>query len=272
MYPGSTNFYPRSPCGERRKLNKLAGLELVFLSTLSLRRATMTCKCLKACQKFLSTLSLRRATSYWCWGFPLPCHFYPRSPCGERLAHFDNDIVAPRIFLSTLSLRRATRVSETLVPRQYQFLSTLSLRRATGVMPVSLQVIPLISIHALLAESDPYFRRCIRGNKPFLSTLSLRRATLISFFCVVSLNYFYPRSPCGERLHKRCQLNGNDRFLSTLSLRRATLYPLETLVILTFLSTLSLRRATLNPPKPRRFHYHFYPRSPCGERPVSPKL
>ena len=37
----------------------------------------------------------------------------------------------------------------------------------------------------------------------------------------------------------------------------------------TFLSTLSLRRATLDPIKPRRFHYHFYPRSPCGERPVT---
>ena len=33
-------FYPRSPCGERRKSNKLAEYRLVFLSTLSLRRAT----------------------------------------------------------------------------------------------------------------------------------------------------------------------------------------------------------------------------------------
>ena len=36
----SRNFYPRSPCGERRKSNKLTGRKLVFLSTLSLRRAT----------------------------------------------------------------------------------------------------------------------------------------------------------------------------------------------------------------------------------------
>ena len=35
-----------------------------------------------------------------------------------------------------------------------------------------------ISIHALLAESDPDFRGYIRGNVAFLSTLSLRRATL----------------------------------------------------------------------------------------------
>ena len=57
-------FYPRSPCGER--LDKPAQpvpAAVQFLSTLSLRRATMTLKCPKACQKFLSTLSLRRATS-----------------------------------------------------------------------------------------------------------------------------------------------------------------------------------------------------------------
>ena len=27
-----------------------------------------------------------------------------------------------------------------------------------------------------------------------------------------------------------------------------------------------LAESDLNPIKPRRFHYHFYPRSPCGER------
>ena len=57
------NFYPRSPCGERRKSNKLAGLELVFLSTLSLRRATTMTTTICIALKFLSTLSLRRATA-----------------------------------------------------------------------------------------------------------------------------------------------------------------------------------------------------------------
>ena len=59
----------------------------VFLSTLSLRRATdMQLQLCRTKSKFLSTLSLRRATvgveidntDYW--------NFYPRSPCGER--HF----------------------------------------------------------------------------------------------------------------------------------------------------------------------------------------
>ena len=41
LYPGSTNFYPRSPCGERHQLyDTYAKVLRVFLSTLSLRRAT----------------------------------------------------------------------------------------------------------------------------------------------------------------------------------------------------------------------------------------
>ena len=126
---GTTNFYPRSPCGERRKSNKLAGQKLVFLSTLSLRRATarrasrqqpagISIHALLAESDlldtvqviivivFLSTLSLRRAT-----------------PATSR----DNK---NNIFLSTLSLRRATVMNNIIfMPRE--FLSTLSLRRAT---------------------------------------------------------------------------------------------------------------------------------------------
>ena len=127
------DFYPRSPCGERPikgkpappvvsisihallaesdgKSNKPAGKKLVFLSTLSLRRATVGAIGQLQC---------------------IP-DFYPRSPCGER--------------------QQAT----------YFFL-------AGGI----------ISIHALLAESDRMpLTRFFRGI--FLSTLSLRRATLQS--------------------------------------------------------------------------------------------
>ena len=80
------NFYPRSPCGERLLGNVVAGLRMLFLSTLSLRRATkgksqadttgtisihallaesdlFSCFwCIYICI-FLSTLSLRRATA-----------------------------------------------------------------------------------------------------------------------------------------------------------------------------------------------------------------
>ena len=147
----------------------------VFLSTLSLRRATcssgrvwydflISIHALLAesddlkspvdvmIPAFLSTLSLRRATSIK----PLCCHlvinFYPRSPCGERLEY-------------------SIRFSTTL-----EFLSTLSLRRATkhGTKMCELFV--------------------------FLSTLSLRRATAARYTWRLGAEYFYPRSPCGERL------------------------------------------------------------------------
>ena len=146
------NFYPRSPCGERQFQTHQQAPHNLFLSTLSLRRATHWQVGQKRFLQFLSTLSLRRATSM----MPL---------MGSILI----------LFLSTLSLRRAT-IQPIRRPGSALFLSTLSLRRAT-VTVLGIQHKAGISIHALLAESD--FRQnyeCFKWIK-FLSTLSLRRAT-----------------------------------------------------------------------------------------------
>ena len=169
---------------------------MIFLSTLSLRRATQIVLTLVSkLNEFLSTLSLRRATIARClqgWHKPISIHallaesdllcaagwaalkisihallaesdraraaegasarnFYPRSPCGERRALWGL-MCCTSVFLSTLSLRRATAVPEQAVPQT------------------------IISIHALLAESDK------RGLYPTNKELN-----------------FYPRSPCGER-------------------------------------------------------------------------
>ena len=191
-------FYPRSPCGER--LNKRCEFngDNRFLSTLSLRRATVSVWCFcGGAFGFLSTLSLRRATNLKNTASRCRGYFYPRSPCGERrLSYFY--IIKITQFLSTLSLRRAT------IPDR---------EPAAGY---------LISIHALLAESDP---------------------TRWAPTCRIS--NFYPRSPCGERLSYFGVSNMAEKFLSTLSLRRATA---QTTIRNTyrwqFLSTLSLRRAT----------------------------
>ena len=60
-----SNFYPRSPCGERLLGRVEVVLRTLFLSTLSLRRATSPRVTMHTWQKvFLSTLSLRRATLY----------------------------------------------------------------------------------------------------------------------------------------------------------------------------------------------------------------
>ena len=101
-----------------------------------------------------------------------------------------------------------------------------------------------ISIHALLAESDYSMGR---NEKSFRG-------------------YFYPRSPCGERL-RGWTLNINGPiFLSTLSLRRATPTQQRKTKTNEFLSTLSLRRATQQKSGDRKAYVDFYPRSPCGER------
>ena len=84
------------------------------------------------------------------------------------------------------------------------------------------QADPSISIHALLAESDFYFRPGNGQNKTFLSTLSLRRATPADACSFTVCQYFYPRSPCGERPAAQSTTLTKRRFLSTLSLRRAT--------------------------------------------------
>ena len=62
---GSCYFYPRSPCGERPAIGLILGTAEIFLSTLSLRRATRNCLHGKprTLRLFLSTLSLRRATA-----------------------------------------------------------------------------------------------------------------------------------------------------------------------------------------------------------------
>ena len=150
-------------------------IHMQFLSTLSLRRATMqiviivvdTVISIHALLAesdfmfsvvfyleniFLSTLSLRRATTCGGGWNEQPRYFYPRSPCGERPERWQKlDLFI--IFLSTLSLRRAT-IFRVLCPKHLiVFLSTLSLRRATLILP-PVDTSSVISIHALLAESD----------------------------------------------------------------------------------------------------------------------
>ena len=169
------DFYPRSPCGERRVM-----------------AATIT-----PTYEFLSTLSLRRATSGTSKNLTCTLYFYPRSPCGERLNDAINgcnpDIISIHALLAesdlialfdfpivpAISIHALLAESDWWVEGDnffyYAFLSTLSLWRATGFCDLE-PTRNAISIHALLAESD-----------------SLR----VLLICP-PLD-FYPRSPCGER-------------------------------------------------------------------------
>ena len=150
----------------------------------------------------------------------------------------------------------------------------------------------VISIHALLAESDrrpgqtakankDFYPRspcgerltegsiCFDSSELFLSTLSLRRATFKIQGLYGRLSYFYPRSPCGERPKVLPPSFILQLFLSTLSLRRATISRKRVCVSSSIISIHALlaesdvKIHTLSGP-----FRHFYPRSPCGERPV----
>ena len=117
------------------------------------------------------------------------------------------------------------------------------MRRATQAEALKIPAL-CISIHALLAESDPKDQRPACRQYQFLSTLSLRRATGIKPILGKINTNFYPRSPCGERPTTIITICIASKFLSTLSLRRAT----------------AVHNAKIDK------HDDFYPRSPCGER------
>ena len=106
--PKRLYFYPRSPCGERRQVKQTCRAEI----SISIHAL------LAESDRFMAPLI-----------FNVQPHFYPRSPCGERRGSGAGNWPLV-IFLSTLSLRRAT-------PRG-------------GLCYLD----NIISIHALLAESD----------------------------------------------------------------------------------------------------------------------
>ena len=105
-------------------------------------------------------------------------------------------------------------------------------------------------------------------SRTFLSTLSLRRATQSSAKSTPEEAYFYPRSPCGERrlffigLHLINSISIHALLAESDGGSGVGSWPREI-----FLSTLSLRRATVSAPNRPEEQKHFYPRSPCGERP-----
>ena len=193
----NTDFYPRSPCGERPRA---------------------TCGPAGG-RTFLSTLSLRRATLYSSSSSTPAMHFYPRSPCGERLCAFVS-LFGVFLFLSTLSLRRATAI-RVKNHEHARFLSTLSLRRATKVTFVKLNNCYYFYPRSPCGERHGFLRGLPKEHL-FLSTLSLRRATFEKFEGIlvtkISIHALLAESDVSCMLYDTSSLI----FLSTLSLRRAT--------------------------------------------------
>ena len=158
-------FYPRSPCGERPIISKIDTRRSVFLSTLSLRRAT--CGCSARCRY---------------WGY-----FYPRSPCGERLVNGGGllscfDISIHALLAESDAWHRFTMRRDFISIHALLAESDLTDDVSTGGK--------IISIHALLAESDTLAGLWVLSTRIFLSTLSLRRATTEGSICLDSSELF----------------------------------------------------------------------------------
>ena len=131
---GSSNFYPRSPRGERRGGSSsnliCAGL---FLSTLPARGATRQRRA-GCCQRRISIHAPREGSDHLQGGPALgSLDFYPRSPRGERLT--SSFTFLPCFCISIHAPREGSdRCPGLQVPLRLPFLSTLPARGATGTL------------------------------------------------------------------------------------------------------------------------------------------
>ena len=149
----------------------------------------------------------------------------------------------PCTFLSTLSLRRATLTRSTLPAATWYFYP----RSPCGERPVHyiyLFCLVCISIHALLAESDRSAKSFFCGILVISIHALLAESDWMPARQRQTLRYFYPRSPCGERLYAA-----------------ALCHAAAGISIHALLAESDLPPTTLAPSSS-----YFYPRSPCGER------
>ena len=147
---------------------------LRFLSTLSLRRATLGAW--KSCNVCRISIHALLAESDLLLGSLtcLPLDFYPRSPCGERQPSSTRKLTNMMISIHAL-LAESDKSLLTRVVSSADFYP----RSPCGERPMQIVIVvmrTLISIHALLAESDEGPAKTAKADR-FLSTLSLRRAT-----------------------------------------------------------------------------------------------
>ena len=196
--PKRLYFYPRSPCGERlMDTFKLTNFVL-FLSTLSLRRATYDTYA-KVLRVNISIHALLAESD--CAPSITPTasrNFYPRSPCGERQAL--GLLGWLRVLISIHALLAESDERANRFPHAPPEISIHALLAESDPKKSFLKRLfgdfyprspcgerpnlgrnqhqrKKISIHALLAESDGAMAATITPTYEFLSTLSLRRAT-----------------------------------------------------------------------------------------------
>ena len=191
--------------------------------------------------------------------------FNPRTPCGVRQRETEDDSGVEGFNPRTpCGVRQGNHLPR---ERVGSFQSTHSLRSATHWHQARF-AFSIVSIHALLAECDPF-----------------------GVVGLVKRTSFNPRTPCGVRQTCKCSVRLFQRFQSTHSLRSATEISLLTACLyIQFQSTHSLRSATSMVKAPRscfsvsihallaecdwfprrcfREPISFNPRTPCGVRPI----
>ena len=125
----------------------------------------------------------------------------------------------------------------------------------------------IISIHALLAESDPrVLRKPAPGRNISIHAL-LAESDRGGHISETGSKHFYPRSPCGERLHyDNYNLHCTEISIHALLAESDKKYP----AILGNAAVISIHAllAESDAPWPAWLAScaYFYPRSPCGER------
>ena len=168
----------------------------VFLSTLSLRRATAE-ETAESDGRVISIHALLAesdsARSLFSIHFS---HFYPRSPCGERpfAAHVGRRKLRISIHAllaeSDASNSAAIRKNTNFYPRSP--CGERPSQRSRSFLSIS------ISIHALLAESDIHLAFFHSAVNISIHALLAESDSEVSERVPLA-EYFYPRSPCGER-------------------------------------------------------------------------
>ena len=173
-----TDFYPRSPRGERPFHDHDIITINLFLSTLPARGATwLPLRLHQVSNNFYprSPRGERRSPTRWTGSGR--ANFYPRSPRGERRPPVENFSIFPNFY-----------------PRSPRG------ERRYGIRKLGLP--DLISIHAPREGSDTFHDHDIITINLFLSTLPARGATAGGPCRAGKSANFYPRSPRGERLER----------------------------------------------------------------------
>ena len=263
----SRYFYPRTPCGVRQHG---ADYKLrVYLISIHVPRAGYDQSgpdWVQVPNVFLSTYPVRGTTR--CPRIPPPAarHFYPRTPCGVRQLQ-DGGIHMTDIFLSTYPVRGTTSNIDSSCKSLLYFYP----RTPCGVRllpPHIIAELKKISIHVPRAGYDPDSVRRYERGEAFLSTYPVRGTTGAGVV---------PRSDCGISIHvPRAGYDARGRphiwrlstFLSTYPVRGTTARGAVYNPTTVFLSTYPVRGTTTVCASWWRWIKHFYPRTPCGVRPL----